>query len=454
MSGPCGFDLAALRGAMEGVSAATLCTCDADGLPNASMISQVHWVDAERVALSYQFFNKTRANILTTGRACVSVLDVRTLGKYRLNLEYEETRTEGPLFETMRAKLAGIASHHGLEGVFRLLGSDVFRVVGVEEILPPSAAAPRRGVSLLASARALIAEILACRDFDEMSDVLLEGLIRHFGITHAMLLVAEGDGRLFAIGSRGYATSGVGAEIQSGEGVIGVAAREGVPIRIGHVSTDYRYGAALGAAALSAGLLAETPRSVPMPGLGTPHSQIAVPIRSDGAVVGVIFAEASEIMRFWHEDEDALVIVASAAGAMAAAFRSAETGESAGAVLPLPPAGDTLTVRRYARDDSVFFNHDYIIKGVAGAILWRLLTEYHASGRADFTTRELRLDAALKLPEHAENLDARLVLLRRRLEDRDAGLRIAKTGRGTYRLDVGCGIELEEIGGAPAAIAT
>ena len=113
MSGPCGFDLAALRGAMEGVSAATLCTCDADGLPNASMISQVHWVDAERVALSYQFFNKTRANILTTGRACVSVLDVRTLGKYRLNLEYEETRTEGPLFETMRA-LTDLRSFFGV----------------------------------------------------------------------------------------------------------------------------------------------------------------------------------------------------------------------------------------------------------------------------------------------------------------------------------------------------
>lgn len=31
--------LRALRGAMEGIAASLLCTCDADGQPNVSMIS-------------------------------------------------------------------------------------------------------------------------------------------------------------------------------------------------------------------------------------------------------------------------------------------------------------------------------------------------------------------------------------------------------------------------------
>lgn len=44
--------LRALRGAMEGIAASLLSTCDADGLPNVSMISQVHWVDDDHVALS------------------------------------------------------------------------------------------------------------------------------------------------------------------------------------------------------------------------------------------------------------------------------------------------------------------------------------------------------------------------------------------------------------------
>jgi adenylate cyclase len=122
-------ELRVLRGALEGISASLLGTCDADGLPNASMISQVHWVDDAHVALSYQFFNKTRTNLLTTKQACVLVTDPGSLAFYRLDLDYVETRNSGPLFETMKAKLAGIASHHGLEKVFRLLGADIFRVV-------------------------------------------------------------------------------------------------------------------------------------------------------------------------------------------------------------------------------------------------------------------------------------------------------------------------------------
>ena len=113
---------------LEGMVPSSIATVDPDGVPNVSLISQVHYVDPERVALSYQFFNKTRANVLATGRATVGMIDPATMTEYRLALRYEETRTEGPLFESMKAKLAGIASHTGMGGVFRLLGADVFRV--------------------------------------------------------------------------------------------------------------------------------------------------------------------------------------------------------------------------------------------------------------------------------------------------------------------------------------
>jgi GAF domain-containing protein len=448
MSAP---DLRALRGAMEGISASTLCTCDADGMPNASMISQVHWVDEAHVALSYQFFNKTRRNLLATRQACVQIFDPGTLAQYRLDLDYVETRTSGPLFETMKAKLAGIASHHGLDKVFRLLGADVFRVVDVEEVRPPSAQPASGGVSLLSAVRSCIDDLARCRDIDELADSVLDGLTRHLGVSNAILLMAECDGRLFALGSRGYAISGIGAEILPGEGVIGVAAREGVPIRIGHLSSEYRYGAALGAAARSAGLLAEEPPGVPFPGLGTPHSQIAVPVMAEGRVLGVLFAESAEIMRFDHECEDALVLVAHQLGAMMALLREEGTDEAPTLTQTAAETGGAVTVRHYPRDDSVFLGHDYLIKGVAGAILWRLLREHAATGRTDFTTRELRLDRALKLPDHAENLDARLVLLRRRLEERGACLQLEKTGRGLFRLVSRCRITLEQAGETDAA---
>ena len=448
MSAP---DLRALRGAMEGISASTLCTCDSDGVPNASMISQVNWVDDEHIALSYQFFNKTRSNLLTTQQACVQIFDPGTLAIYRLDLDYVETRTAGPLFETMKAKLAGIASHHGLEKVFRLLGADIFRVVGIEEVSPPAMSPSCRSLSLLSAVRLINDDLARCRDLDELADAALDGMSRHLGFSNVMLLMAESDGRLFALGSRGYAVSGIGAEILPGEGVIGVAAREGVPIRIGHLSSEYRYGAALGAAARSAGLLAEEPAGVPFPGLGTPHSQIAVPVISDGNVLGVLFAESDEILRFDHECEDALALVAFQLGAMMALLREEETDETPSKAQAAADVGGPIVLRHYPRDDSVFLGNEYLIKGVAGAILCRILREHAATGRTDFTTRELRLDQSLRLPDHAENLDARLVLLRRRLEERGACVQLEKTGRGRFRLVSKARITLEVAGEGGAA---
>ena len=443
--------LRAMRGALEGIAASMLCTCDDEGMPNASMISQVHWVDDDHVALSYQFFNKTRTNLLATRMASVLVNDPVTLAFYRLDLDYVETRTSGPLFETMKAKLAGIASHHGLEKVFRLLGSDVFRVVRIDEVAPPSVPPSGRSISLLAAARACVEELSRCHDVDELADAVLDGVTRDLGILNAMLLIAEHDGRLFALGSRGYLVSGVGAEILPGEGVIGVAAREGVPIRIGHFNADYRYGAALGAAARSAGLLAEEPPGVPFPGLGTPHSQIAVPVAARGRVFGVLFAESDEILRFDHETEDALVLIANQLGAIMALLEIEEADDALPAEKPGSASDGTVCVRHYPFDDSVFLDHDYLIKGVAGAIFWRLMRECSRTGRTDFTTRELRLDPSLRLPDHAENLDARLVLLRRRLEEKDARIRIEKTGRGLFRLVCHGKIVLETAGTGEAA---
>ena len=447
-----GLRLDGLRRAMEGVVASVLATCDANGIPNVSMISQVHYVDPERVALSYQFFNKTRRNVMETRRATVLVTDPETLGHFRLALAYEGTETAGPLFESMKAKLAGIASHHGVEDVFRLLGSDVYRVLSVEAVPGPVVPLVTNRPSLLAATRRTCAALDGCADLDELLDCTTACLDRNFGIGCSMVLMAGGEaGRLYAVASRGYPVTGVGAEVAPGEGVIGVAARENAPIRIGHMTREYRYGEALSDSARRSGLVADAPRRIAFPGLAAPRSQIALPIAEAGCVVGVLFAEAGEINRFGYEEEDALALVAGHLAARMALLRQ-ETQEetSAEAVSPAPADGQ-LTVRYFRADQSVFLDRDYLIKGVAGAILWRLLREHLANGRNEFTTRELRLDPALRLPAHSENLDARLILLRKRLDEREARLRIEKAGRGRFRLVAACSLALEEPDAGEAA---
>jgi len=102
-------------------------------------------------------------------------------------------------------------------------------------------------------------------------------------------------------------------------------------------------------------------------------------------------------------------------------------------------------VRHYLANNSVFVGDSYLIKGVAGAILGKLLREHTRQGRSDFTNRELRLDPALRLPDLSDNLEARLVLLQRRLAENCTNIRIEKTGRGRFRLRLERPIALEEI---------
>jgi len=98
------------------------------------------------------------------------------------------------------------------------------------------------------------------------------------------------------------------------------------------------------------------------------------------------------------------------------------------------PAGAPLAVRYFPDDHSVFIDNDYLIKGVAGSILWALLNEHAQSGRRDFCNRELRRDPRLPLPDVGDNLETRLILLQRRLAERCPAIALEKTGRGRFRL--------------------
>jgi hypothetical protein len=61
---------------------------------------------------------------------------------------------------------------------------------------------------------------------------------------------------------------------------------------------------------------------------------------------------------------------------------------------------------------------------------------------------ELRLDPAIRLPDIDDNLEARLILLQRRLVERSGDLRIEKTWRRRFRLSVQRPIELVEMAAA------
>jgi|SRR5579872_280040 len=437
-----------IREALDGVIPGTIATCACDGTPNVTYLSQVEYVDNEHIATSYQFFNKTRQNILENPHARVLVVHPYTAARYRLLIKYLRTETEGALFERMKAKLAGIASHTGMAGVFRLRGSDIYRVLEIECVPGRTVQAPPAR-NCLSALRGTAERIRVCTDLEGLFQETLGSLDAYFGIRHAMLFMLDGPaGRLYAVASRGYKESGVGSEIAVGDGVVGVAARERTPIRIGHMTSEYDYGRAIRRHIEQGGMGVILENEIPLPGLPESRSQLAVPILAAGRLLGVLFVESSEELRFGYDDEDALVALAAQLGTMIHAqqqLSDAPEEFSPSETAPSVAAGKPLLIRHYCEDDTIFVGDDYLIKGVAGSVLWTLLCDYSEKKRTSFTNKELRLDPRIHLPDIADNLEARLVLLRRRLSERESHIHIEKTGRGRFSLAVTRPLELMQI---------
>jgi uncharacterized protein YigA (DUF484 family) len=433
-----GRSLDAIRPCLEGAVPATVATCGADGTPNVTLVSQVHYVDASHVALSFQFFNKTRENILVNPQVTVFLLHPQTSARYRLALLYRRTEVEGPLFESMKAKLAGIASNAGMSEVFRLRGADVYQVLDVEHVpgveVPPAQCAPCH----IARLRQLSQRLAGCSDLANLLEQCLEGLASQLEIAQAMVLLLDSQGqKLYTVASHGYPLSGVGSEFPLGRGIIGVAAQFRTPIRIAHLASEYAYSRAIHEHLAAAGLGNRLETEIAFPGLAEPHSQLSVPILAAGRLLGVLHVESAEPHRFGYDEEDSLMSLASLLGASILALQQVVDypGEE-GAALPLAPPlpGAPLTVRYYLANSSVFLGEDYLIKGVAGAIFWRLLSLHVEERRSEFSNRELRIDPTLKLPELDDNLEARLILLQRRLAERSHDILLEKIGRGRLRL--------------------
>ena len=454
----------------EGAVPAVVATADANGVPNVTYLSRVQLVDDERIALSNQFFSKTARNLAENPQASVIVLDPTTFDEYRLRLVYERTERRGPLFERLRADVDALALLCGMEDVFKLRAADVYRVVEIEQLVAavhrgdrpdpwttalvsPAAGA---GQAPAASSLAELAGRLArCTGLDILVETSVAALDELFGYRHSVLLLLDEEGRrLYTMASRGYAAEGVGSEVVVGDGLIGRVAERCAPMRVGNLRQMTKYSWSLRSA--FADQAVEPGREIPLPVLPRAQSQVAVPAMAMGQLVGVLVVESDEPVAFTERDEEVLTVVASlVAGAveveraLASASQSGGRPPEAGTAPATGGAdGPATQVRFFPVDGSTFLDGDYLIKGVAGRILWSLLQQHHREGREEFTNREVRLDPSLDLPAFRDNLESRLILLKRRLEERDAPIRIARCGRGRFRLVVDSPLRLDP---APSA---
>jgi adenylate cyclase len=177
-----------------------------------------------------------------------------------------------------------------------------------------------------------------------------------------------------------------------------------------------------------------------------------VPLLVRGELVGVLCLESELRYRFHEEDKASIELLGNY---LAIAIQNMQMQEqaaqpaaepavsaAAGAVSTADTAAARHEVTYYAADECILVDGEYLIRSLPAKILWRLLSVHQATGRAEFTNRELRLDKSLNLPEWKDNLESRLILLRRRLEQKCPDIRITPTARGRFRLDLGRAIKL------------
>ena len=460
--GPGTLQLEDLWPCLQGMIPAVLSTCSRDGTPNITFISQIYYVDPAHIAISHQFFNKTHRNVRENPLACAMMLDPRTLQAYRLQLRFEHSESSGPLFDSMSLQLQAIASHAGMTDVFRLRAADVYEVLHIERVegftrlppLPPSELPSRLFIDRDLVLLRLIGERLNRSELlGELLETALQLLDDWLGFHHAIILLAdERNGKLFTIASRGYPENGVGSEVGFGAGLIGMVARARRALRLSAIDHSLRYARAVRDRAEAVGGTEAVCREIPLPGLPYAACQIAVPLVTRGRLIGVLAVESTDPLAFMPREDTILTIIA-AQLATGIEQLGRDTEESS----PTTPARsgptrmpDTPSRTRsfcfFHADDCVFVDGEYLIRNVPGRILWRLLKQHHDEGRSEFTNRELRMDSWLGLPEIKDNLESRLILLRKRMEQKCPDVRLVPRERGRFALEADVAIRLSEKG--------
>jgi hypothetical protein len=187
-------------------------------------------------------------------------------------------------------------------------------------------------------------------------------------------------------------------------------------------------------------------KEIALPGLEHVESAAAVPLVARGELVGLLYLESERHGAFGPAGERLLRILGGHLAATLALLQGdRQEGEAPAAAAARAPRGDAISVTYYQADDSVFVDDEYLVKGVPGRILWKLLRASAADGRTAFTNRELRLDERLGLPVGNDNLEARLLVLRKRLSVAACGIGLERVGRGRLALHLERPLALREI---------
>ena len=449
--------LGVIERCFAGAIPAVLCTASADGVPNVTFISKAIRVDDERIAVSNQFMSKTARNLAANPLASLLLVDPVTSDEFRLSLVYERTERRGHVFERLRHDVDVVAELAGMQDVFRLRAATIFRVVDLARIEPhPSGSVPGDEPSGDEPALTSLAA-LAALDRTLHRPRRPASTRRSTGSTSCSASAtstcccstrtATASTPSPAVASTRTASV---PRWSSARGTIGVAAARCEPVRIGNLRQMDKYSRSI--APPVRGVRGRPGRGVSCACPGSPAPTAGSSSRScrSASSSGSSSSTAAARLRSGRTRS-----TSSASSARCSARPSSTSGRSSARPTrrrrrqrPLPVAPRPGRCRRPtcassrstpARSSTATTSS----RASPVASCGRSCASTPTTGRVEFTNRELRLDPALQLPGFKDNLESRLILLKRRLDERGATIRLERTGRGRFRLDVTVPVRLQ-----------
>jgi len=97
-----------------------------------------------------------------------------------------------------------------------------------------------------------------------------------------------------------------------------------------------------------------------------------------------------------------------------------------------PPA----IYRYHGSDESLTLNDRYFTKGIPAKIMKGLLDAYLSEGKREFEYRDFKRRFEINLGQKNANFEVRFARLAEKLDTEQGGVRIEKTGRGRFRLQI------------------
>lgn len=402
-----------------------MCTYDQNLIPNISYLSHVEYINETRVALSNQFFNKTKRNVLATGRALLLLLHPATLQCYELRLRFLHSEVTGELFEKMSYRLALIAAREGLGHIFQLLSADVYEVESIYERsgmvkktfdLPPPASV-QTNFPYEEAARSFLETCTSKSLKGEEAMNLFLKILRFglgFPLTHFYLVDKDHHSELFTSDEISYENKkNISTEHYATLQKVAYFAK---PIVIAGLSLQRRY---------LQSILENDSEEVD-------DSQVkrlmALPVQKSGKVLAILIIEDHRDQSWDEQLVQSMKLMCSAL-ALILNEEIKITGDA------IESNQKPLRFHYHKENEILFLNESPFIKNLPAKILTYILNRNMKGPGTAFSNQEVICALQDDFPSEGKvNFEARLSLVKKRLESKGLPIRIVPQGRGQFVL--------------------